>query len=353
MAAKRLAGVVGGASPPSADSEAAIAAATVECVVDLYVEEGLSTYRIAAALGIDRQRVTRMLRASGVAMSPRGLGRRRPPRRQDRVSERELRQLYVDQRLSSTSIGEMLDIPSRRVRELLRRYGIERRHRGGCDRRDRLDADPDDLEDLYVSGELPAREVGDKLGLKLRVVLRSAHSHEIVVRAGGNPSERGDKDIRLIEALYLDPAVRRALRRHDVPIVNRPGVLWERFPTPVGLTGALLADLYLDCGLSSFQVELVTGQPGATVMRRLREEGIERRPPGGLSPFMLRWRAQAGRPRRPGQRRAKEAPCQSGADPVGSGASPPPSASASRKKPGKTSSRVSSHVAQSSETHPL
>jgi transposase-like protein len=266
-------------------------AAMVGRIVDLYVDGGFSTYRIAQEIGIDRQRVTRILHRAGVPISPKGRNRARPPRVDDDPTEQELRRLYVEERLTTPAIGRLLGIPDRRVRERLARYGIERRHRGAWDRRDRIEVAPDDIDDLYVRKELPADEVGNHLGVSLRIVLRSAHSHGFAVRPGGAPS-LSTPDIQLIEALYGDPEVRRVLRSHLVPVVTVPGLLWERFPRPVPLTASLLKDLYLGCGLSSFQIEMVTGQPSMTILRKLAQADVERRPRGGLSPFMQRWRGQ-------------------------------------------------------------
>jgi hypothetical protein len=266
-------------------------ATMVGWIVDLYVEGGLSTYSIAQQVGIDRQRVTRILHRANVPISPRGRNRTRPLRIADDPSAQELHRLYVEEGLSTPAIGLMLGIPDRRVRERLARYGIERRHRGAWDRRDRVEVAPDDINDLYVRKELPADEVGNHLGVSLRIVLRAAHSHGFAVRPGGAPS-LSTPDIQLIEALYGDRVVARTLRRHRVPLVKAPGLLWERFPRPVPLTTALLTELYIDCGLSSFQIELVTGQPSMTILRHLAKAGIERRPRGGRSPFMKRWRGR-------------------------------------------------------------
>lgn len=244
-------------------------------IVDLYVDAGLSTYRIAQEIGIDRQRVNRTLHRAGVPISPRGRNRSRPLRFADDPSEAELRRLYEEERLTTPAIGRMLGIPDRRVRERLARYGIERRHRGGRDRRDRIDVAPADINDLYVTQELPADEVGGQLGVSLRIVLRAAHSHGFAVRPGGAPSLT-TPNIRLIDALYRDPEVRRTLRFHRVPLVKTSGALSERFPRPVPLTPSLVTDLYIDCGLSSFQIELVTGQPSITILRTLAQVGIER-----------------------------------------------------------------------------
>lgn len=191
--------------------------------------------------------------------------------------------------MTTPMIGRILGVPDRRVRELLARYGIDRRHRGAWDRRDRIDVCPSDIGDLYVQKELTAEAVGNRLGISGRIVLRAAHSHGLPVRPGGSLSTA---TVELIDALYRDPDVRRTLRTNHVRIVRSPGPLWQRFPEPAPLTPALVRALYVDCGLSSFQIELITGQPSITVLRKLAAIGIERRPRGGLSPFMVRWRAE-------------------------------------------------------------
>ncbi len=257
-------------------------------VVSLYVDDGLSTYRIGEQLGIDRQRVTRILHRAGVPVAPRGKSRSRPLRVEDDGTEAELRRLYLDDRLGTPAIGALLGIPERRVRDRLARYGIDRRHKGGWDRTDRTTVEPGSIEDLYVKKELPAEQVGSELGVNRRIVLRAAHSYGLPVREGGTPS--ADRGIRLIEALYDDPEVISVLRSHHVPVVRRPGHLWQRFPNPIPLTAELVADLYIRCGLSSFQIELVTGHPSMTILHRLANAGIDRRKRGGQSPFLRRWR---------------------------------------------------------------
>jgi hypothetical protein len=99
----------------------------------------------------------------------------------------------------------------------------------------------------------------------------------------------------LICALYSDAHVMAALHLHRLPSVPPGGPIWLRFPVPVDLAPAVLRDLYLGCGLSTRQVELLTGVPAMTVAQRLRKMGIALRPPGGRSPFLRRWRAEARR----------------------------------------------------------
>lgn len=258
-------------------------------VVRLYREEGLSTRRIADAVGVDRGRVCRILKREGVHVTPRGAGRKRPLRVNDSISESALRYLYVNLQMSSVEIGRALGISDRFLRSRLRHWGIVSRSKGQWNRIDRDDVAREDLMRLYVEKEWAASEVGDELGVSRNIVLRSAHSSGIPVRSGGSIRPSESYDILLLEALYDDDDVSKVLVRHHIPVVREPGPIWVRFPMEVELTGQLLEDLYLDCGVSSFHIELLTGVPVPTVLRRLEEFGIERRSRGGRSPFMRRW----------------------------------------------------------------
>lgn len=276
---------------PYADVGPPLPSKTVAVIVALYVDCGFSTYRIAADVGVDRQRVGRLLRKAGVALPQRGEGRRRPLRAAQATTDEMLRTLYVDLRMPSTEIGAALGISDRLIRSRLRRAGISLRSKGKWDRRDRTDAEKDDVSRLYVDQELAAEAVGDKLGVSRRIVLRSAHTYGLPVRAGGMPRPAAEFDIRLIEALYEDRDVALVLAEHSIPVVRQPGPIWDRFPAPVPLTDDLLAALYVGCGLACFHIELLTGQPAHTVLQRLEKAAIVRRSRGGRSPFMRRWRS--------------------------------------------------------------
>ncbi len=258
----------------------------------LYVCAGMSTYAIGEMVGIDRQRVTRMLHRAGVTLRARGSGRERPRRRTPDPPGLPalLEELYVRHRLTSRQIGQLIGIPERRVRERLHEFGIPVRTRGWCHREDRTTLGADRLTDLYVIDEMSADQVARVLGVSRQVVLRNAHELGLPVRVAG-PARDGAaaREIELIDALYADPLVRAALARHGVPRVPAGGPIWQRFPRPFPLGKALLADLYTECGVSSYHIELLTGRPSATVRRVLTECGIPLRPPGGRCPFLRRW----------------------------------------------------------------
>ncbi len=265
----------------------------------LYLCRGLSTYAVARRTGLDRQRVTRVLRAAGVPLRPRGAGRLRPERRPGDPPDlpQRMRELYAEARLSSRQLASILGMPERTVRERLRRYGIKARSRGGWNREDRTAVPADILQVLYSELGMTAAEVGQCTGVCVDTVLRSAHALGVPVRSGGAIPPSGPQEIELVSALYEDPLVDATLTAYGVPRVPPGGEVSQRFPEPVALTAPLVEDLYWTCGVGLNHVELLTGQAAESVRGFMRRAGIPLRDPGGRSPFLRRWRACQPQPR--------------------------------------------------------
>lgn len=258
-----------------------------QLVTHLYLCQGLSTYRIGELTGMDRQRAGRLLARAGVPVRPRGAGR--PRSRDDRRAAMDalMARLYAGSGWSSGQISALTGVSERAVRSRLRASGVRMRTRGRLNREDRLIVPASELMRLYVAEGRSAADAGRLLGVSRQIVLRAAHDEGLPVRIGG-PGE-----IELVNALYADPLVRSALTRHG--IARRPpgGPIWQRFPVPVPVSAQLAGELYVGCGLGVRHIELLTGQPSQTLLRLLEAHGIARRPPGGRTPFLRRWRAGA------------------------------------------------------------
>jgi hypothetical protein len=288
----------------------------------LYLRRGLSTYAIGEITGLNRQRVTRMLRRAGVPLRPRGAGRLRPLRRGDPPGlPRVLAELYETGRLGSPQIAALTGMPERTVRDRLRRYGIAVRTRGGWNREDRQTVPAEVMDDLYTRLGLTADQVGRKLGTSRSTVLRSAHALGVPVRVGGIVQTSGPEEIELVEALYADPLIAAVLDTRDVPRVPPGGPIWQRFPDPVPLTTPLVKDLYWGCGAALTHIELLTGQPAMTVRGFMRRAGIPLRHPGGRTPFLRRWHAALKTARKP-SRTSPQTPADHTGDPVPRSAPP-------------------------------
>lgn len=290
-------------TPISQERSARPEAPTDEQLVHGYLAEGLSTRQLAARYGVRRVVIAERLHAAGVELPPRGRGRRRADRRW--VGPADLPALLVDwyvrERLTSAEIAERLGVAERTVRNRLVEYGIEVRSRGRCNREDRGAVPTEELIELYVDAGLTAAEVADKLGCAARTVLRTAHDLGLAVRIGGPPPAAGPTEIELVEALYADLLVAGVLAAHDIAPVPAGAAIFERFPRPLQVEDQVLRELYVDAGISTRHIELLTGLPATAVARRLHGCGIPLRTPGGRTPFLRRWRrdqSTAGRGRR-------------------------------------------------------
>jgi hypothetical protein len=262
-----------------------------ELVSHLYLCEGLSTYRIGELTGMDRQRVGRLLARLGVPVKPRGAGRRRRADEQRAALDQLMKRLYVESGLSSRQISAATGVPQRTVRDRLHAQGVRMRTKGRLNREDRVTVPTDALTKLYVNAGLSAADTGHLLGVSGKIVLRAAHDEGLPVRVGGPEPSHGPAEIELVEALYADPLVHGALSRHHVDRRPAGGPIWQRFPVPVRVSAALAEELYVTCGLGIRHIELLTGQPAQTILRLLRAQGVTRRPAGGRTPFLRRWRA--------------------------------------------------------------
>lgn len=267
---------------------------TTELVSHLYDCQGLSTYTIAGIVGISRQRVGRLLSKAGVPVKPRGAGRRRQFDPKLAALTDVAVNLYLGSNRTSGQISAMIGVPERTIRDRLRARGVRMRTRGGVNREDRATVPVEALAQLYVHAGLSATETGKHLGVPGRVVLRTAHDQGLPVRIGGPEPRRGPSEIELIDALYADPLVQRALSRHGIAPRPAGGSIWQRFSVPVHVGPELAKELYVSCGLGLRHIELISGQPAETVRALLHAQEITLRSPGGRSPFMRRWRRANG-----------------------------------------------------------
>lgn len=260
-------------------------------VLTLYQVGGLSVRDIAGRLGLSRSRVSGILRQAGVEVTARGRGRPRLARRAPLPASLPdiLRELYIEQRLTVRAIGGLLGVSESTVRARLVELGVPRRTKGGFDRLDRLDPDPNLVRELYVEQGMTSDAVAAALGRSRFSVLRAAHGHGLPVRPPPSLAHQGAGSTFLVEALYSDALIAKTLALHGVPKVPPFGPVWARFPEPIPLSRDLASDLYERCGVALAHIELLTGQPAESVRKHLVVWQIPLRAQGGRCPFLRRF----------------------------------------------------------------
>lgn len=165
-----------------------------ERAAHLYACQMLSTYKIGAVTGTDRQKITRLLHQAGIAVKPNGTGRRMTRRTPEAEHlDQLIARLYLELRMPSTQIAALAGMADHTVRDRLRAQGVPIRTRGRFNREDRTMISPGDLDGLYLRAGLSADEAGKVLGVSRRIVLRSAHDQGLPVRVGGAPPSRGPR----------------------------------------------------------------------------------------------------------------------------------------------------------------
>lgn len=248
-----------------------------ELLVELYANQGLTPKAIAELLG-DYSATTVRNRLKRYGIPTRG-PRYTKSTPMPELTEALLRQLYVEQRLRAREIAARLGYANAAVRRALRRHGIViEDNRRGRPRQRRIEFDRALLEELYVNRDLSAEAVGRELGVTGALVLKRLHDYGIPVRRTrwDHPS---DGPVRL-EELKKNRMVRVALVKAGIPPWRETGAAAVESLGP-----ELLHTLYEELGLSTFDIELVTGRTQTGVRADLARAGITLRPrPGYRGP---------------------------------------------------------------------
>ena len=237
----------------------------------LYVDERLDADELAARFDVPPWTVRRRLRAAGI-QRPAGS----PPGGWV-PAEPELRRRYADSHASLAELAVHYRVPATTARRWLELRGIALRQvpasQGGRTG-DPVRLSRDELWELYVEQGLTATQIGDHVGVTKNVITTALHAQRIPVRPSG-PSRK--PPVVLLDALYADGAITTVLARHGIPRRPQAGWLRQRWPDPVEPTEAALEELYMDVGLSAAHISLLTGLDVPGVRSRLQRAGVQTR----------------------------------------------------------------------------
>lgn len=255
-------------------------------LVDAYVEERASLEELAERYGTSVNQVRFRLRAEGIRRPPPGSPAPTPPPRDQLV------RLYVEEGWTLAQLVARYHVSRHHIRAWLVDAGVTIAPRTGRQHRQQLPVET--VRGWYWEEGCSAEEIAERLGTTTAQVLRCLHEAGVAVRFGGTRRDPSAA-MRVLDELYGDPEVREVLACHGVPERREPGPIAERFPDPVALSEPLISALYVDVGLSSDHIEMLTGQPAQQVLDALQAAGVEVRSLAAFSPW--RQRQVAARPK--------------------------------------------------------
>jgi len=256
---------------------------------DLYVRERMTVREVGERMGVSHHRVIRELALAGI---PRRSRHERPPRGpRAAVTDEALRELYIERGMTIRELCSFFGVSDEYLRKRLRQCGLGKRPGSFTPRMDRERTEvTGDAAELYGAG-LGLREVAEALGVSSSEVRELLHEAGVTVRPPGLRAMADQRPRRLLEDLYRDPQVVAILERFGVPVQDpaqwtRPSQFetFVELPLPEGLVRAL----YVDLGLSGFHISLLCGVGALSVMNRLRTLGITIRPSGRPCPWTVR-----------------------------------------------------------------
>ena len=179
-----------------------------------------------------------------------------------------LYRLHIDEGRTLNEIAALANCKRQTVARYLQLHNIDTPNQH-TDTFGRTPIDRDTLEQLYITEQRSQTEIQRLLATSHMRVSRNLENYRIPIRPEQNHRHA---PYAVLDMLYTDPLVTSTLDRHGVEQRPQAGSLAIRFGTPQPTNPALIADLYLHAGLSTRQIELVTGTSQRTILRHLHAQ---------------------------------------------------------------------------------
>ena len=170
---------------------------TKEKLIELYLDEQLSTSQCAKKLNCHKSTIRDNLKKYGISTRTRSEGcMLRDGSRKD-ITKEGLIELYWDKKYSVGDCSDYLGCSEAAIRKKMMRFNIPARSQGEGKRiskkfrahlekiwgEHRIDIEKEDLEDLYINKGLSAELCGEVLGINIQTVLNKLRNYNIPIRS--------------------------------------------------------------------------------------------------------------------------------------------------------------------------
>ena len=138
-----------------------------ELVIDMYVNQGMSIRKIAKIFDVNFQTIANRLKEKNITIKSSAQVTREIQEKQ--VDIEKMVDMYVNQRISSREIGEKLNIHRTTVCDKLKQLGVKIRAKGEAQT---IEVDILRLEDMYVNQKMSSTKIGKIMGVNGRTILK-------------------------------------------------------------------------------------------------------------------------------------------------------------------------------------
>ena len=137
-----------------------------ELVIDMYVNQGMSIRKIAKIFDVNFQTIANRLKEKNITIKSSAQATREIQERQ--VDIEKMVDMYVNQRISSREIGEKLNIHRTTVCDKLKQLGVKIRAKGQART---IEVDIEKMVDMYVNQKMGSPEIGEIMGVSGRTIV--------------------------------------------------------------------------------------------------------------------------------------------------------------------------------------
>ena len=142
---------------------------SAECLTDLYMRQNLGIATISEQVGIGKNRLLQWMREYGIPIRPRYIS----IKHKARPSREDLVELYINQKLSTKQIASHLGHGHNSIPRWLRLYGIEIRQTGSnLTHRGWIPPTADELDRLIHEQHIPIKIIAEKYECSCQVIRR-------------------------------------------------------------------------------------------------------------------------------------------------------------------------------------
>ena len=246
---------------------------------ELYVEQDMSSREVAEELGCSKTPILTWLGEFGIEKDT-STHDMTPAELED---EDTLRRLYVERELTTREIASKIDCSSRTVSQWINKHEIEERPSLVGEVRDEAQ-----LREMYVGKELTINEIADSMGCAEATVRSWLLRHGIETRARQAPAANELTDRKLMREMYLENGLTTYEIAEEIGCSARSVSYWlnqhgieprrRQAPATPSLEDAeLMERLYVDERKTQCEIANELGCRGENVHYWLDKHGIEGR----------------------------------------------------------------------------